>query len=220
MTNLFLVPNWFFGFDILMEFLFAIITLWVSYFSHSLYKLTDKRQFRLFSLGFIFISFSYIIQIIFNILILFKFNENICETIKFISVSSLNSFGFSLFMISFILGLVTLCYTLLKIKNVSVFILLSVLALSNIFFSVNYYYFSFIISSLLLGFIVFLYLQQYFKKRNNNLLLVLVAFLFLFLSKVHFIFSMNHSLAYAIGHFLELTAYVFILLSFYTTLRR
>jgi hypothetical protein len=46
-------------------------------------------------------------------------------------------------------------------------------------------------------------------------MLVAAAFLFLLFGRAHFIMSVDHELFYALGHILELVAYIFILWNFY-----
>jgi hypothetical protein len=57
-------------------------------------------------------------------------------------------------------------------------------------------------------------LSVFIRKKKYNALLMLVAFAFLLISNVHFVFSaLNNEANYIISHAIELTAYLLILVN-------
>jgi formate hydrogenlyase subunit 3/multisubunit Na+/H+ antiporter MnhD subunit len=219
MANLYLVPDWFFGFDIIFELAFAIITLIVALYAFKVYRLSEQNQSKLFGWAFIFFSISYFIQSLLNFVIISKLSETICDVIKLQSVTILNAWGISIHMILLIIGLVTLAYMTLKINNPKAYSLVLLISLFSIILSLNKIYWFYFLSSILLIFIVIHYTQNYLKNKQSKTLLVLMAFLFLLFGHIHFIFAVNHALFYVIGHFLELIAYILILINLLLVLK-
>ena len=220
MVSLSLVPSWFFGYDIVLELAFAIITLIVSIFSFKIFKLTKQRQLKLFGISFLFISLSYFVQSFVNFAIVIKLNEEICRIIKVITVNTWNTFGIYAYVILFVAGLITLAYMTFKVNNNKIYLLLLMVSVFALLISPNTLYLYHIISSILLTFIVLHYFKNYIKRKQLKTLLVLSAFIFLLFGRVHFILSVNHGLYYILGHFLELFAYLLILTNLLLVIRK
>lgn len=220
MTNFFMAPGWFFNYGILFELAFAIITLVVGLFAFKIYKLTDQKSAKLFGISFIFISLHYFLQSFLNFSIILTLNQNICNVMKMQGINSLNMIGAYSHMIFFVIGLATLTYMTLKINNKVVLILIIALPLAAVFFSDNKLYLFYMMSSIFLTFITMFYTKNYLKNRQFKTLIVLIAFIFLLFGNIHFLFLINHALYFVIGHFLELIAYMLILLNFILILRK
>ena len=163
-------PEWFFGYDIVLELFFAIITLTISRFAYKIYKLTNEKRTGLFSLSFFLISLSYIIQSVFNFLILLKLNETICIAVKILSIETFNIIGFNFSILLRILGFILLTFMTLKTKNNKILLLLIFTTLISIFTSQNILYSYSLISSVYLIFILFYYIKNYNKNKNTKTL--------------------------------------------------
>jgi hypothetical protein len=215
-----LAPVWFFGFDIMLELVFAIICLMVSFFAFKLYKESNQRLIKLFSLSFLLISISYFVQSIINFLILSKINENICSMLKFHSVLIFNQIGMLIHVFFLTIGLSILFYTTLKDKRKKILWFLIIISLVAVFFSKNYFQMFYLIATIYLGFISIHYIQNYLKIKKIRILLVTLAFILLFFGHIHFLIMSNSSILYVIGHFLELIAYIFILINLYLVMKK
>ena len=213
MANIYLVPKWFFGYDVILELAFAVITLIVSIYAFKIYKLSGQRQSKLFGIAFLFISVSYFIQSFLNFTIISKLNQNICTILKINSVNVLNSIGLYAYSLFFIAGLITLAYMTLGVKSAKIYSLSIIVIISSLLLTSNELYLFYFLSSVLLAYIFAHYFVNYLNNKKLNTLLVLIAFAFLLFGNIHFIFSVNHGLYYAIGHFLELVAYMLILVN-------
>ena len=213
MVNVFLVPRWFYGYDIFFELIFAIITLIVSYYSYKMYKLTNESQLRLFSISFLFFSAYYFIQSFLNLGILEQINNKAISMFNLMNINFFNTFGIFLQAIFFTIGLVTLLYMTLDLDSKKIYLLLLLITLPLLFFSSNGLLLFYLLASILLVFIALFYFKNYTEKKSINSLLVFIAFDFLLFGQIHFIFSVNHAIYYVIGHFLELTAYIMILIN-------
>ena len=214
-----IAPSWFFGYDVLLEFLFAIISLVVSVFAFKIYKKTAQNSVKLFGISFLLISISYFIQSILNFLIINQLTERVCFAVKVQSVTLFNNFGILAHVTAMTLGLSLLTYTTLKQENTRLLWLLILVPLSSIISSRNIVYVFYLIATILLVFIEIHFVSNYLKNKQSKTLLIAVAFLFLLIGNFHFLISINHQIFYAIGHILELCAYILILTNFYLILK-
>jgi hypothetical protein len=219
MSHPFLIPAWFFNYVILFDLAFAIITFIVGLFAFKIYKLSNQKQSKLFGIAFIFISIHYFIQSFLNYSIISKLNENICNFMKLESVNYFNTLGTYSHMILLMIGLITLVYMTLKIKSPEVYSLFLIISFIPILFASNKLFLFYALSSLFLIYISIHYLKNYINNKQPKTLLVLIAFLFLLFGSIHFIFSVDHSTYYIIGHFLELIAYILILINLILVLK-
>jgi hypothetical protein len=213
-------PSWFFGFDVILEVMFAVICLIVALFSFKIYKDTKFRSLKFFGFSFLLISLSYMIQSIFNFLIVSEFNQDVCRIIRVHSIHNFEALGIITHMFLMTLGLSILLYTTLKDKRLRTLWLLILISFAAVFFSKNNLYMFYLISTIYLAFISWHYILNHYLTKQNKTLLVAIAFLFLLFGNFHFLISVNHELFYAIGHILELFAYLFIMLNLYLVRRR
>jgi hypothetical protein len=214
MVHQYLVPGWFIGYNIVLQMVFAIITFLVSIFSYKISVLSEQRQPKLFSIAFRFLSIGYFIEALFNFLILFRLNENISLALKLISVTVFTTIIIYAHIILFTVGLVTLTYMTLRIKKIRAYWLLLIISILPFFFVEDPLFLYHILSTIFLSYIFIHYFSNFTHRKKANTLLVLIAFGFLLLSSIEFIFSVNMSeIYYVTGHFLELIAYLLILLN-------
>ncbi len=221
MVYYYVIPKWFFSLDIGLKILFASITFLVSFFSYKVYKISEHREAKLFSLSFLLISLSYFSWSLLNFLILpsYKTAEEITRLIIERNTYLL-LLGVFTHMALFLSGLITIVYTQFKIKNGKVYYMMLGLALLVLASSFNKVMTFHILSAFLLTFIIYNYIEEYSKRNNKKTLFVLIAFIFLFLSSIDFIFSLSYYQAYVIGHLFELIAYILILLSLISSIRK
>ncbi|MBT6995638.1 hypothetical protein HN865_01140 [Candidatus Woesearchaeota archaeon] len=206
-------PEWFFGYDVALEFLFAIILLAVAIFAFRAYKLTEQKQLIYFSLSFLFIGISYIIESIFNYMTITKLNATICQAVKIKSVALFDLMGIYTHMFFMTIGLVLLVYMTFKVEEKRPLWLLLIVSLVAIFFSWNKLLIFFLLSSIYLLFLVAHFFGNCIIHKTANAFMIASAFFLLFISHLHFIFALNSSLFYFAGHILELFAYLLILLN-------
>lgn len=217
---MYLSPDWFFGYDIVLEILFAIVTFIVSLLAFKVYKSTSQKQAFYLGWSFMLISISNIFQSIINFLIITKLNENICGVIRIQSVEAFNAAGMIIHMFFMIAGLSVLAFMTLRLEDYRGLVLIAGLALIAVFLSANPLYMFYAVSSLLLVIISWYFIRNFLRNKQTKTLLIAIAFLFLLFGSVHFLFSVNHALFYAIGHFLELIAYSLVLSNFFMVLKR
>ena len=69
MYQLFFTPQWFNGFDLVFEAIISIIALFIAAYSWKVYKFSQENKFAYFSVAFVTIALSFIIKILFYLLI-------------------------------------------------------------------------------------------------------------------------------------------------------
>ena len=192
-------PLWFINYGISLELAFAITTLIVSYYAYIIFKLTDQWQIRLFSLGFFSISLSYFIK----------------SYVNFSAINQGNSIVIYIWLYTylalFLVGLINLAYMALNTKSFKTYALISSLSMTALVFSENPIIVFYLISSIYLLFISHYYYHNYQRHKTKNTFIVLLAFIFLMLGNIQFIFSIDNPFFYVLGHSLELIAYILIL---------
>ncbi|MCB9358515.1 hypothetical protein H6503_01165 [Candidatus Woesearchaeota archaeon] len=216
---MFVVPNWFIGYDALTEAIFAVVTLLVSLLAFKIFKLTKSNNSKLLGFGFLFIAFSYAILAIFNAGNCFNLHESFCEITKWDPVMWYYV-QLYIHLILYLLGLVTLVYMTFKTKSPKLYSLLILISALPFMFSLNFPHVYFVLSSVLLAYIFAFYLGNFFKNPNLHTALIMVAFTFLFIADLTYIFTMKSAMSYVIYHFIELVAYILILFNLVTIIKK
>lgn len=217
---MYISPAWFNGYDVAFELVFGIISLVIAFFALRIYKASDQKPAKLLSFAFFSISLSYIIKSVFNFLIISKLNETVCGMINLSSAVALDSIGLYLHMIFMLIGLVILMYMVLKFRKARTFWIFLAVTFIAMIYSQNMPITYYAISALYLAVISWHYIENFLSNKQTKTLLVAIAFIFLFFGSIHFLLSVNHQLFYVIGHFLELVAYILILINFYLVLKK
>ncbi len=220
MELLFPSPNWFYNYDVALEFLFALVTLFVSYVAFSIFRKTSQRYVLYFGIGFGTISFSYFIQSILNLIILYHLGSDENVIITILSIQGINLISLLAHIFLFTIGLSFLLFVTFKEKRLRLLWFLLLVSLPVIFLSQNTIYMFYLISSIYLFFISYHYTSNYLRKKSFDQLLVALAFVFLFLGHFHFLISVNHHFYYVVGKFLELFSYCFIVGNFYMVYKK
>ena len=203
MAPFLLDPAFVFGYDVVFKFIFVIITAAVSYYSFKFSKFSGSRKSFLFAVSFSLLSASYLVQGIFGI---GKFSQGLGFLVAY-------TIGIYLHLLLFAAATGLLSYINIGTKNKKTLALILLLSIIPIVLSPNSIYIGFVIVSLLLFFISVDYLTDYARGKKSKSLIISIAFFLLFASHIHFILAVNHILFYAVGNFLELIAYLMILIN-------
>ncbi|RJQ16946.1 hypothetical protein C4573_02695 [Candidatus Woesearchaeota archaeon] len=221
MAMLFIKPLWFQGFDIALEIIFAVITIAVSIIAFKLYRLTSERRIKLLATSFLLMALAYVVLFITNIATLVtvvKAPVIFWESLQKLII--LNNVGVYLYIVLFLAGLTAILYMTLNVYQTRIYWLLLLPLLIALVFILNKLFLFYIFSSLILIFIVWYYFKCFRVNRHTSNTIIFVAFFFLFLGRVHFIFSINNALFYVLGHFLELIAYLLILFNLLIAMKK
>jgi hypothetical protein len=205
------ISQGFMNLNILFTLAFAITTFLVSFISYKFYKLTGRKELKLFSFAFISFAFAYILQLILGFVLKYKL-ENIVRAKLRTAVPFITASTFS-HEILFSIGLILLVYMTCKSKSKYIFGLLLGLVLIPIVFNPMSIHIFHIIASFILIFIVLFYYKNYRQHKNLKTELVLIAFVFLLISNFTFVFAARQGLFFILGRSLELIAYICILVN-------
>jgi hypothetical protein len=205
------ISQGFMNINILFTLAFAITTFLVSFISYKVYKLTGRKELKLFSFAFMSFSFAYILQLILGIVLKYKLETivraKLRTVVPFITASTFSH------EILFSIGLILLVYMTCKSKDKKLLGLLLGLVMIPILFNPMSIHIFHIIASFMLMFIVLFYYNNYKHHKNLRTKLVLIAFVFLLISNFTFIFSARQGLFFILGRSLELIAYICILVN-------
>jgi hypothetical protein len=208
----YIIPKWFAGFSIIMEILFGIVSALVSAFAYKIYKISNEKNIRMFSIGFLFIFISYVLRGIINLFIVSQLTGDV-RTINLDHLQSAALIGVYLHMAFFIIGLITIFYANIKTNKKESYFLMLGLGLLSVFTYIGYIAAFHLTAVLLLLFINYHYAKDYIKNKNHRTLLVFMAFILLLLSHAAYLTPDIEIQVYVISHFLELIAYFLILFS-------
>lgn len=209
MSHLYIVPDWFFGFDVTMELIFGIITLAVAVMASRIYKISKENSMKNFSVGFFFISISYLVWAAINLFIVSRTEGGLLE-LEFEKIAIIGFIAIYSQIILFILGLATIVYATLASKKPRLYYLIAGLSLLVVASSLNKLVSFRILSVFLLTYLTYHFFTEWQHHKNKNLVLMFIAFTLLLISNLNFIFSTSYYQAYVIGHILELCAYLLI----------
>ena len=206
----YIIPAWFFGIDISLELIFFIITLAVAIASYKIYRISEEKSMRCFSISFLFISLSYLVWAVINTIALSHLQEfpTLASLQKIFSISAIGLYAHILLLT---VGFVTLAYAFLPKKNPRVYYLLLGLGLTAIVASIDKIMTFRIIAVFLLSSVIYNFFVQWREHRNQNLFFSFVAFVLLAFGNIEFALSESYYSAYVVGHILELAAYLIIL---------
>lgn len=214
MAHFYLVPTWFFGFDIALQLFFAAVTLFIAVYSFKMYSYSCQRECKYFGVAFSFFFAAYLIWAAINFFISGLLNDAE-RGISLGTLSLYGNFGVYSYVALSLLGLSTLVYMTFRSAPLRLFSLIASLSLVTLIFSdykaIAFYF----ISSFLLLFVFLYYFREYKQNARGTTLLVFFAFMFLFLGTLDFTLAAVRSVHYVVGHLFYLVAYLCMALSFY-----
>ncbi len=201
-----------------MELLFFIVGGLVSLYSFKIYKLSYQRESKIFGVGFLLISVSYLLRALITLFLFTKLEEGV-RGIALDNLNLIGTLGVSIYMALFTIGLITVLYTTFKIKCWQIYSLLVLISLLIFKLCGNKTLSFYAFSTILLFYICIHYAKEYIKYYNGKTALVFIAFTLLLLSTMGPIFSNTYN-AYIISDIMELGAYLLITISLFWTIKK
>jgi hypothetical protein len=197
-------------FNLVFSLAFAIVTLLVARLSYKMYKLTSRKELKLFTGAFSLFSLAYFLQLIFGLAIQYRLVEMMGRA-KMRAVFPLLSTVTYIHVLLFAIGLTLLAFMTCKTKSNRLLVLLLGLVLIPLFVTSNLLPVFHLVSTFMLLFILLFYYNNYKHNKNLKTELVLLAFIFLLIGNMTFIFAVRQGLFFIFGRSLELIAYICIL---------
>jgi len=217
MDVLYTVPQWFFSLSLVLNIVFALTTLFVSYYAFKVYKLSEQRGTKLFGISFLIIAAAYLVRIILNSLIAGAFDDNTLS-LTWNNVYTLSALATYSYMFLFVVSLTTLAYTTFKVKSSRTYTLLLLLVLTALYFTCVKATTFYILTTLLLLYISSHYFNEYLKDKNKRMLLMMGSFLLLLLSAILFMYA-STPFYFVFANIIELAAYLGILTNLIAVLK-
>lgn len=220
MASIYLVPQWFIGFNVLFEILFAFMAGFLAVYSRRIYKICKERESLMFSISFLSLSIAYFLMAFINIVFISLMDDKI-GALTIHRVMDLKALVVGVYLLLFVIGYVTLFYTTLKTKSLRVWFALVVTSLLAIWLTSRPSLMVYSLSSLYLLLVAGYYGKQYKKTNNKNTLWIFIGFVSLILSNASLMMVINYSMpnAYVVSHILEAIGYAFIMVSLINILK-
>lgn len=216
MQNITLISDWFIRPYMILEVLFALMTLIVSLYAMHIYFLSGQKQLKQFGLSFLSISAAYMIESLVNFNIVEKLNFTLENAIHLGNATSFNLIWLVASMVLYFLGIFTLMYTTLQMNSIKAYLFMIISLLLSMAFVTDKFFVYYMLISIMLIYIVQHYIDNTLRYKELKTLLVLMAFIFLLLSNIPPLLSIPES---AVGIYiiiavvLEFIAYALILLN-------
>ena len=197
-------PQWFGGYDILFNVIFAVVTLLIAGLSYRAKHLKQEKKYGYFGLAFLLIGIAHIVFVIFAAL----------QNTVLAQVLQVFDFVFLIHMFLMLLAYFILILVILKIENKNAIALLFVLLLLLVAFSYQYFIKFHIISLVLLGFLTLQFYKNYLKKKNINSKFVYISFFLLTCSHIFFAGIRASQAVYVAGEVFQLLGFILLFFMF------
>lgn len=219
MLELVYSPQWFYGIDIIFEFIIVIATFLVAFFSYKIFKFTKERRCFYFGLSFLAICLSFISKILTNFQLYFHFltKNKVLET-AIVNIYSHRTFSFfvtayffhRVLMLLALAGIIMILYRYDK----KILILFAYLVAVIAAFSTSEYFIFHVTTSIFLGYIFYNYFQNYKAYPTKNTFLVSFAFFLILISQVIFINILTAVESYVIAQVIQVLGYITLLYAY------
>ncbi|MDD5193963.1 MAG: hypothetical protein PHF67_05280 [Candidatus Nanoarchaeia archaeon] len=207
-----------YGIDSFFEFLIIIVSLIIAYSGYRIYKIIGDKKYKIFSLGFLTLSLSFIFKILSNLTIFYKVRVNyvglsLMGLMQWKYMELFNFVSFIFYKIFHIVGFLILFFVITHTEKKEKILTMLYLGIIAVLFSI---YFNFIFDLTLVVLLFFLtmhFYQNYEKQKSKNSFLVFFAFLLMLVSHCFFIFSDISMIFYLIGEILLLISFLNLLIN-------
>jgi len=215
-------PEWFYGFDSIIESIAVIVSVLLVYYSYKCFKLTKENKYLYFSTAFLSITLGFIIKIS-GTLAIYRpeistsaVGSMIHQTFTSLTPSYINAVAFMGYTFFTLLGFMMLFLIIsgLTWKNQRVFALLVFFVFLTTWISVIHYQLFYLTSFVLLLLITHSYYQNYREIRTEKARFVTIAFGILLVSQAFFIFVIYSRTIYVLAELTQLIGFVYILIPF------
>jgi len=212
-------PQWFYGIDIIFEFINVIAAILIAFFSYKVYKFTREKRCLFFGLSFIAISLSFISKILTN----FQFYYNFFRKSSIINSAlitvtthkSLNFFVSAYFFHRFfmLLALTGLFFIVGKYHKRLIPLFIFFIAVITAFSTYEYFIYH-VTTSLLLGYIFYHYYANYSYCKTKNTFLVAFSFFLILISQIVFINIITGIENYVLAQVIQVLGYIILLIAY------
>ncbi len=229
MYQLFFTPSWFNGYDLVFEGISLVVALLIAAYSWKIYRMSHENRYGYFSLAFILIGVSLAIKMFtYGVLYFEPLREGVATALTPVVGTGLQ-FADLFYRAAFFLQMAGLLgawmlvffisqksrerlHSYYEVSQIALFLYLILLIcfVSNFQYTVFY-----LTSAVILGLTVLNYYKNYLNsKSNNKAFLVMIAFLFVLLSNISFIFVFLWESMYVAGEVFLLIGFLLLLYTY------
>lgn len=213
-------PDWFLGFDSLLEFLTTLIAFFIGLYSYKVFRISKVRKYFYLGFSFLAIALAYLAKAFVNILIYLEASRQGAWSIKLQNIAVLNDIGSIMYVALILIAYITLIALALKIKDMRVLSLLVVTAVLATIVGTSSLLFFNVISFIFLLYIIPYFYRHYKESRDTHSKMVLVSFMLIALSHLCFVLLLTgHQLFYVYGEIAQLFGYLGLLINLIWCLR-
>jgi len=215
-------PEWFYGFDSVIELIAIIICVLLVYYSYKCFKLTKENKYLYFSTAFLSLTFAFIAKIA-GTLAIYKptitrsaVGYSIHKTFTGITPIYINSLALIAYIFFILLGFMILFLIISRLtwKNQRVVALLVYFVFLATWISVVHYQLFHLTSFVFLLLITYSYYANYKEVKGEKAGFVVIAFAILLVSQAFFVFAIYSGIVYVLAELLQLLGFVYLLIPF------
>ena len=218
--------QWFYGKDLVIDIVSALVLLLIALFSLRYYKIERKNKNYLYlAISFLLIAVSFFFKILANFTIYYHVFETKYFGLYSITYHSVKTsdilfiLGYLIYRLLTLLGLYILYSMYQKNQSKSNIFLIIFFILVSTYFSQSAYYIFHLTALLLLACIALQYYTNYKKNRQFTSRLLASSFVIIGISQIVFIFvNLNQNL-YVVAEIIQLLGYLILLTTFVKVLR-
>lgn len=219
MLELVYSPQWFYGIDILFEFINVIAALLIAFFSYKIYKFTKDKYCLYFGLSFVAICLSFMSKILTNFQLYFKIlrrSKVIDQALVTLTTHKTFNFfmtGYFFHRVFMLLALAGILFIICKYDKKLLVLFAYFIAIIAAFSTSEYFIFH-VTTSILLGYIFYNYYLNYKYNPTKNTFLVAFAFLLILISQIIFINIIIGVENYVIAQIIQVVGYLTLLYAY------
>ena len=215
-------PQWFYGFDSIIELIAVIVSILLVYYSYKCFKLTKENKYMHFSIAFLSLTAAFTAKII-GTLAIYKptitrtsIGSSIHQTFTGLTPYYINALAFVAYIFFTLMGFMILFLIISKLrwKNQRVIALLIYFVFLATWISIVHYQLFYVTSFVLLLLITYAYYQNYREIKSENARFVVTAFGILLVSQAFFIFVIYSRIIYVLAELIQLLGFIYLLIPF------
>ncbi len=210
MCNVFPIPSWFAGYDLAIEAAIFVLTVLVTFFSYSVFRIAPTKNVKLLCVAFGAFSVATFMQAAHRFMLLLLGLDGSCKTITLKNLFFLTGGYTLIYIILSLVAIILFLYLTLKARE-RVFWLVFIVSVVSILLSRNVLPVYFALSTIYLAFCALYFLRNAKKVKRSSAISVALAFVFLTIAWASFTFAWVNATFYVYGHIFELIGFVCIL---------
>ncbi len=222
--DLIVSPAWFFGKDIVIDGISALVLALIAYFSFRYYKLNANRNYLKLGVSFCIIALAFFFKMAINSLVYYRLLQSREYGIFVITRETLEMIDTAVFAQFFLYHLLTLIglyllYTIYQRQSATDHVLNLYFILLATVFSIFMNQLFRLTALVLLGLITVQHMTRYREHRRRTTLMLASSFGVIAASQALLVFARTNSLFYVVGELIQLVGYAGLLLTFILVLR-